>query len=80
MFGVVCMFLVFKLKEINFLILEKLVIYIDRLIMLEELMVSGRGVRILFLGGEGEFYLFYLGLGLRYLENICDKMIICCFI
>lgn len=51
MFGVVCMFLVFKLKEINFLILEKLVIYIDRLIMLEELMVSGRGVRILFLGG-----------------------------
>lgn len=58
MFGVVCMFLVFKLKEINFLILEKLVIYIDRLIMLEELMVSGRGARILFLGGRESFICF----------------------
>lgn len=64
-----CMFLVFKLKEINFLILEKLVIYIDRLIMLEELMVSGRGVRILFLGGGGRVLFVLFGFGFKIFEE-----------
>lgn len=68
MFGVVCMFLVFKLKEINFLILEKLVIYIDRLIMLEELMVSSRGVRILFLGGGRVLFVLF-GFGFKIFEE-----------
>lgn len=28
-------------------------------------------------GGEGEFYLSHLGLGLRHLKNTCDKMTTC---
>lgn len=41
--GAVCMFLASKLKETNPLTSEKLVIYTDRSITLEELTVSGRG-------------------------------------
>lgn len=75
--GAVCMFLASKLKETNPLTSEKLVIYTDRSITLEELTVSGRGARIPPLGGEGEFYLSHLGLGLRHLKNTCDKMTTC---
>jgi hypothetical protein len=48
--GAVCMFLASKLKETNPLTAEKLVIYTDRSISLEELTVSWRGVKTLALG------------------------------
>lgn len=52
--GAVCMFLASKLKETNPLTSEKLVIYTDRSITLEELTVSGRGARTPPLGGGRE--------------------------
>lgn len=57
--GAVCMFLASKLKETNPLTSEKLVIYTDRSITLEELTVSVGGVRTPPLG-EGELYLSHL--------------------
>lgn len=60
--GAVCMFLASKLKETNPLTSEKLVIYTDRSITLEELTVSGRGARTPPLGG-GRVLLVSLGLG-----------------
>lgn len=74
--GAVCMFLASKLKETNPLTSEKLVIYTDRSITLEELTVSGGGVRSPPLGG-GRVLPVSLGLGLRHLENTCYKMTTC---
>lgn len=61
--GAVCMFLASKLKETNPLTSEKLVIYTDRSITLEELTVSGRGARTPPLGGGGRVLPVSLGLG-----------------
>lgn len=75
--GAVCMFLASKLKETNPLTSEKLVIYTDRSITLEELTVSVGGVRTPPLG-EGELYLSHLYQGLAHLEKLvcnCDHML-----
>lgn len=58
--GAVCMFLASKLKETNPLTAEKLVIYTDRSISLEELTVSFKGVKSLPLGAGRVVYLSHL--------------------